>query len=72
MRSAVDPHETHLVVARRFRISGVQQGHAGTPVGQRIPGRGDGDGCVPVVPPWPWVILAASPAWSPAARRRRG
>nr|CAB3467903.1 unnamed protein product [Digitaria exilis] len=50
VHSALDARETYLVVARRFRTSGVQQGHAEAPLGQRIPVRRDrdGDGRLPV------------------------
>jgi hypothetical protein len=40
VNSAVDPHESYLIVARRFRTAGVQQqGHAATFSGERVPGR---------------------------------
>ncbi|CAD6336830.1 unnamed protein product [Miscanthus lutarioriparius] len=41
VNSAVDQHESYLIVERRFRTAGVQQqGHAATFSGERIPGRG--------------------------------
>ena len=47
--SAVDPHQTYLIVARRFRTArGDQQGHAAAPDGERIPERRGGGG-MPVI-----------------------
>ncbi|XP_062234253.1 uncharacterized protein LOC133931396 [Phragmites australis] len=39
VNSSVDPHESYLILARRFHPAGVQQGHAATATAERIPMR---------------------------------